>query len=75
MADKKRRDGLRQLAVCLVLFMAALFLRAGFGRGLIPESDVTGLRELAEKAGEALARSELVEAFAEGFRDGGLRES
>ena len=57
-----------QLAVCLVLFVAALFLRAftPLTPGFLSEG-ASSLRELARGAGQALARSELAEAFAQGF--------
>ncbi len=68
-SDKKPRGvPLWQLVVCLLLFVAALFLRAY--TPVRTDFLVTGsdsLRELAVRAGQAFARSELVRAFSDSF--------
>ena len=67
----KRPSGFRlwQLVVCLLLFVAALFLRAFTPlRAEFLVSGADSLRVFAESAGQALARSELVRAFAGSFR-------
>ena len=57
-----------QLAVCLLFFLAALFLRAFSDFDASPLfSGAVSLRELALQAGQALGRSTLAEAFAKGF--------
>ena len=57
-----------QLAVCLLFFLAALFLRAFSDFDASPLfSGAVSLRELALQAGQALGRSSLAEAFARGF--------
>ena len=69
--EKKPSGGVRlwQLVLCLVFFVAALFLRAFTPvRADFLVTGASSLRELAEQAGQALARSELVRAFAGSFR-------
>ena len=69
--EKKPAGGVRlwQLVLCLVFFVAALFLRAFTPvRADFLVTGASSLRELAEQAGQALARSELVRAFAGSFR-------
>lgn len=72
--EKKRinfpggRARLWQMGICLALFITALFFRAVTGKELVPTAGAASLREMAEHAGQVLARSELAEAFADGFR-------
>ena len=69
--EKKPSGGVRlwQLVLCLVFFVTALFLRAFTPvRADFLVTGASSLRELAEQAGQALARSELVRAFAGSFR-------
>ena len=69
--EKKPAGGVRlwQLVLCLVFFVAALFLRAFTPvRADFLVTGASSLRELAEQAGQALARSELVRVFAGSFR-------
>ena len=68
--EKKPSGGVRlwQLVLCLVFFVAALFLRAFTPvRADFLVTGASSLRELAEQAGQALARSELVRVFAGSF--------
>ena len=57
-----------QLVVCLLLFVAALFLRA---YAPVNADFLTGgsesLRTLAVRAGQAFARSDLIRAFSDSF--------
>lgn len=57
-----------QLVVCLLLFVAALFLRA---YAPVNADFLTGgsesLRVLAVRAGQAFARSDLIRAFSDSF--------
>ena len=63
-----RRSPLWQLAVCLLLFLAALFLRA-FTDVRADFLGTASLRELAASAGQALAHSELIRVFAGSFQE------
>ena len=68
---ERRPSGFRlwQLVVCLLLFVAALFLRAFTPlRADVLVTGADSLRTLAEYAGQAMARSELVRAFAGSFQ-------
>ncbi len=68
-SDKKPR-GIRlwQLVVCRLLFVAALFLRAYAPvRADFLTDGSAALREYAVRAGQALARSDLIRAFSDSF--------
>ena len=69
--EKNRKNPrLWQLGLCFLLFLGAVFFRSLSGRVWNPTGGAETLRELAGKVGETLAQSPLVEAFAEGFREG-----